>query len=339
LKKKINMSIRYYPDNFFWIFCCCGCLPIIGLIKGLIIFIPISIYSLVGFTGIAIVLLPHDIYYTYRALAKTSIIGINLKIFGMILLPIALLGWPLLVAFSSCMYGMIYGLFGPMFKTFIKDNHIFFGGILDIFSDTRLFIHEFWEFNYHSYFTYLLEIEQEEVDEPFDIYILQIIIGVFLATYGSIVGSIVLSLLWLIKFIPLTYRLYYFLFDFYFDLSLIEIIIYILFFLVALVVIPVIGVSSILLCIGYALFSGIYCAIEGYKYNTLRGIVCLWSMIYDFDSSTNDFIFNKQFTWFPECHDLYKEKKKSKKDKDEKKNEKEKEGANVENKNNAESLA
>ena len=73
------MKERTHPDNGLWILCCCGCLPVLGMIKGIIIVFPIFLISLIGFTGVAIVLLPHDVFLTYKAICKTSIIGINIK--------------------------------------------------------------------------------------------------------------------------------------------------------------------------------------------------------------------------------------------------------------------
>ena len=118
------MGERTHPDDILWLACCCGCLPILGIIKGAIIVGPITIISLFGFTGIAIILLPHDVYLTYKALLKTSLIGKNLKMMGMLLLPFALLGWPILIAFSSSIFGILYGLFCPVVRTFDSDYDI-----------------------------------------------------------------------------------------------------------------------------------------------------------------------------------------------------------------------
>jgi len=105
---------RVNTDSYLWIFCCCVGLPIIGLIKGLIMVGPILILSIFGLTGIALILLPYDIVLTYRALFRTSIVEINLKIIGMLLLPIALVVWPILVFFVCCCFGIIHGFFGPI---------------------------------------------------------------------------------------------------------------------------------------------------------------------------------------------------------------------------------
>lgn len=50
--------------------------------------------GLQGWTVVALALLPHDIVLSYRAVARTGAIGINLKIVGMfIVLPLCLILW------------------------------------------------------------------------------------------------------------------------------------------------------------------------------------------------------------------------------------------------------
>ena len=112
------MGNRIHSDNCLLLFFCCGFLSVLGIIKGIILVGPIFIISLFGFTGVAIILLPHDIILTYRAICKTSIIGINIKILCMLLLPIALISWPFIIAFLSSLFGIFYGLFCPIIYTF-----------------------------------------------------------------------------------------------------------------------------------------------------------------------------------------------------------------------------
>lgn len=246
------MGERIHLDNCIWI-CCCGCLPVLGIIKGIIIVGPIFIISLFCYTGITIILLPHDIFLTYKALCKTSIIGINLKILAMLLLPIALFSWLIIVAFGGSLFGIIYGLFCPTIRTFDSDYNLIYGGIVDVFQDTFIYIAEFWDNNYVKYFTYLSDIEKRKIDNPFDISIKQIIIGLILAGYGSLVGVIVCSLLWIIKLIPCIYRLYYYLFKIYCEFDRLEILLYSLLFLFSIALTPAVGVLTILGYIGYGL--------------------------------------------------------------------------------------
>ena len=315
---------RTHPDNICWICCCCGCLPTIGLIKGAIVVGPILILSFLGITGSAIVLLPHDIFLTYKALIKTSIIGINLKILGMLLLPIALASWPILVMFGSILFGIIFGLFYPVYKTFNDDCNLIYGGFVETFTENCKIIREFWNFNYESYFSYLRDIEERKVDDPFDINIIQIIIGIILAGYGSIVGVLVFTLMWAVKLFPSIYRMYYEMFKFYCDLKCYEIFMYLIFFTIGLSLVPAVGVLAILAYIGFGLYGGIFCAIEGYKYNIGRGIVSIWHTIHEGDKISNSIVFDTEKSCFPDCENTCKTKKtekpknKNKKDSDNK---------------------
>jgi hypothetical protein len=229
-------------------------------------------------------------------------IGINLKLMGMLLLPIALLSWPILVIFVSSVFGILYGFLCPVVRTFDEDYNICCGGFTDTFIDVFDFIKQFWKFNYHSYFTYLSEIENRKVDKPFDISIIQLITGLILASYGSIVGVIVLTIMWLVKLLPSIFRMYYLSCKYYFsDFGWLERFMYVIFFIMALAIIPVIGILTILGYIGYGLYGGIFCAIEGYKHNICRGIISIWKTTRKCDEISNEYIFGESYTCFPDC--------------------------------------
>lgn len=201
INKIINQKIgeRVKKDNLIWICCCCGCLPIMGIIKGIIIVAPITLISTISCTGITIILLLRNAILTYKALCKTSLIGINVKIIGMLILPIAIIVIPVLVFFGSFIFGFIYGLFCPSVRTFDDEYNIITGGFVDVFKDIFKFIDLFWYFNYERYFDYLVEFENKKTKNPFDISIPQLIVGMILTIYGAIVGVTALSIMWVIK--------------------------------------------------------------------------------------------------------------------------------------------
>ena len=295
------MGNRIHSDNCLLLFFCCGFLSVLGIIKGIILVGPIFIISLFGFTGVAIILLPHDIILTYRAICKTTIIGINIKILCMLLLPIALISWPFIIAFLSSLFGIFYGLFCPIIYTFNEDYDPVLGGFSEIFKSTFHYIGWFWDFNYRSYFGYLFEMEKRKVDNPFDITIIQMIIGLILASYGSIVGVIVLSFLWFIKLIPSIIQLYSNVINHYCEMNGLGQLVFFVIFLIVLVLIPFIVVLSILGYIGFGLYRGIYCAIEGYKYNIRRGIISIWNTILEFDLMCNEYLFKSDSYSFTCC--------------------------------------
>lgn len=299
------MTVRSRPDDPVWICCCCGCLPILGMIKGAIIVVPILILNIIGFTGISIILLPHDFVLTYRMLFKTKIIGINIKIICMLILPIALISWPILIFFSSALFGIFYGLFCPILRTFDSNYDLLLGGFIDVFQDTFKYIGYFWDFNYNSYFNYLFEIENKKVEKPFDFSIMEIIIGLLLACYGAFFGIIFFSLMWIIKCIPSIIKMYNKLCETYWELECLLQFMFLIIYVIAFVFVPIVGLLSILLYIGVGLYSGIFCAIDGYKYNIRSGLIRIWEEINKFDRSTNKIIFNRDFSFFPDCRNKH----------------------------------
>ena len=87
------------------------------LLASLLHFIPI--------TFIAIILLPHDIVLTYYFVYKTLLIGPNLKLLPILLLPVPLMLWPGLLCVSSFLFGFFYGFGFPILEP-LKTNMIYF---------------------------------------------------------------------------------------------------------------------------------------------------------------------------------------------------------------------
>ena len=126
---------------------------------------------------------------------------------GIFFLPTALITWSILVLVGSIIFGILFGLFYPVSRTFDDTSNIIYGGFAETFEGTCEVIKYFWDYNYNRYFSYLRELEKVECDDPFDINIIQIIICLILAVYGSVVGITVLIIMWLIKLFPHIYRM------------------------------------------------------------------------------------------------------------------------------------
>jgi hypothetical protein len=65
---------RIYDNPLFIIFCCGG-LPFLGLLKSLVVVIPVVMMHVVSCFFISIIMLPHDIWFTYYTVLKTAMIG------------------------------------------------------------------------------------------------------------------------------------------------------------------------------------------------------------------------------------------------------------------------
>jgi hypothetical protein len=143
---------RIYSNNPLWIICCCGCLPLIALIKSCIVVGLVIIIDVVGVTFISIILLPHDIWYSYYTLYKTQMLGRNIKILGMILLIIPLLVWPAIAIICAVIGSTIFGFLNPFFQTMDEDTDLFCGGLIDSITDSLDHVRLYWDYHYHNVF-------------------------------------------------------------------------------------------------------------------------------------------------------------------------------------------
>lgn len=212
------MGKRLYPDNWLWVCCCCGCLPIIGVLKGMITVAPSALLISLSCTIISIILLPHDIFLTYYCFLCTKKLGPNITIMIMLLLPIPLILWPPSVLCFSLIFGVIYGLFNPILKTFDSNSDLLCGGIQETFEDSVRFVKDFWRFNTNSFFSYLFELRTHQLrdeEKPFDISLLQLVVGVMIGTIGALVDGVFFTLISVIKLIPIILRVYIHLWKWY----------------------------------------------------------------------------------------------------------------------------
>ena len=212
------MGERLHPNNCLWVLCCCGCLPILGFLKGIITVVPSTLIVWVPCTFISIILLPHDIFITYYSFFKTEKIGPNLKAMAMMLLPIPLILWPPSVCIATLVFGAGLGLFQPITHTFDDQYEVFCGGIIETLKDSAQYVKEFWKFNNNSYFSYLFDFRSYKLGEnekPFDISLIQLFIGTLIGTSGAIIDGVCFTLLSVVYIIPTLFRAYFELWKWY----------------------------------------------------------------------------------------------------------------------------
>lgn len=114
-----------------WMWLCCGCLPLLGLMIGLVFCFPVCVLWTIGMSAISIVMVPPLFFNVYRAIIQTKRWGINIKVravrcvlsslsltlalrcvcvrarqvVAFILAPIPILLWPFVVIFCSVIAG------------------------------------------------------------------------------------------------------------------------------------------------------------------------------------------------------------------------------------------
>jgi len=260
-------SDRIQGDNILWICFCCGCLPIIGIFKMIIAMPPCIIFETIPNTIGAIIMVPHDVFYTYYTVLVTKQYGPNLKIFAMLLLPAPLVAWPPLVCIGTLIWSMGYSIFQAQAYTFDSQYNLFCGGILEIWEDSFKHVKSFWEFNYNSYFDYLAKFREplKDGEVPFDINVCQIIVGLFVCFTVILIDTpsiIVISLIWLI---PMILKSFYFWFKLVTEVGPLYVVACFPFVIVGLGLAPVIAVLG---CVGVmiaSVFSGPAAAVSAYN--------------------------------------------------------------------------
>ena len=204
--------------------CCCGGLPVLALFKAAIM-APASIAIMsAGCTAAALLMLPRDVLLTYRAAYATAIIGPNVKVLVMLLLPIALALWPCVVFVGSTIVALVWPTLVATTATFDDEENLLLGGwltrnssrgsedsptLFPTIKDALRFTRDFWDFNQHSLFAYLEDVRQARRDGgPFDISFCALLLGACQASVCALLLLVVGSCLAALKLAPIVLGLY-----------------------------------------------------------------------------------------------------------------------------------
>jgi hypothetical protein len=292
---------RHY-DNALWVFCCCGCSPIFGLIKGCLNVGFAAVFFTVPCFILSIVLLPHDIYYTYKTVIQTRQLGRNLTILAMLLLPVPLMLWPFVVLLGSLIFSVLYGLFRPVYDSFESNDWLLISGFAETYKNLTKYIQEFYVFNCNSYFVYLEEYRVRPLAPggvPLDISLTQVVVALGVAFCGVLFDGILILLMSLLKYIPALIRIYYIVWYAYIDMFQADVCCAITLFLpfcMLNVVMAPLSVLTLLLVIIGGFVVGLGSAYQSYNKGARYAFAWMFRKVRDFDTETNEFIFNMKTT-------------------------------------------
>ncbi|GAV68432.1 hypothetical protein CFOL_v3_11935 [Cephalotus follicularis] len=141
-------------------------LLILGLLKA-VIMCPIVVGIIViGNSAVIIGLWIAHFLWTYFCVLRTKKLGLLLKIVVLILLPLPLVLWPIIGIVGSLIGGVGYGFFTPLLATFeavgedVTDKcyHCFIDGCLSTIKGSCTVVHDFVDFCFHSYFSFMDEL-------------------------------------------------------------------------------------------------------------------------------------------------------------------------------------
>jgi len=286
-------------------FCCCACLPMVGLLKGLLICIPCAFIPTIACFLMALVLLPHDVVLSFYTLAATPRLGCTIKFFALLLLPVPLLLWPFMVLLGVLLGAFCYALGGPVVLTFSsKEESVCVAGVAEVVKVCVVeFPKAFWDFNYNSYFAYLLDFRAplKQDEKPFDIPIYWIPFGLLLVFLGELVSLPSALVIGIIKFFPGLFRCYLEIVKLWWDAdSAIKVLSFPLWVL-SLLLMPFGAVIILILFLLYSIYVGITPAIEAWNEGSLAGFATIIQNVFDMDQITNMLIFDWDESCMPCC--------------------------------------
>ena len=171
-----------------WLICGCGFMLPIGLVKGLILFIPTTLECLVIFVsgcGIWFSL----IFSTPVAIILTKYLGPNLKVLCLIMfLPVYLLSSMIILLITIVVYlGMM--LCYPIAETFSGDNNMLTDGFV---TSPKIYWHgiKYIPTAAREVYVVMLKWMRDSCDHPYEIHLIEIPISVFYGFGGSVIIGI-----------------------------------------------------------------------------------------------------------------------------------------------------
>ena len=285
---------EYFLQPACWLVCCGG-VPLYGFLKGLLCAIPCTIFFTIACLLMTLVKIPQNVYYSYKALIFTKKLGPHLKVV------IALLLWiPFLLVIPvsiicSFFFALAYSLFAPVYYTFLTEKNFWYGGIPEVFTECFYeYPKSFWKYWSDDYYTMTQEYEDAKLaegEEPFDVPIYWVPIGLFYALAGILVDMPAATIIGAIKWVPGTVRLYYLMWKAYFDTGCCIMTVLIFFFILANVLLPVVTLCAYFLFILAGAFFGITAVGAAYKRGLKAGFERIAHSIYEMDEFTNKMIF------------------------------------------------
>ncbi|WOK92024.1 hypothetical protein Cni_G00715 [Canna indica] len=151
----------------------------LGIVKAVLIGPVASVIIFVGNSSVIIGMWPAHFIWTYYCVIKTKRLGLALKLFLLVVLPVPLLLLPPLIMLGSLLVGIGYGFIAPLIATFeaVGENvvnkfyHCFADGCAGTVKGACTLVVDFTDFCFYSYFSYMDDLcEKVPVgDKPMDV--------------------------------------------------------------------------------------------------------------------------------------------------------------------------
>mmetsp|Transcript_10777 Transcript_10777/g.33646 ORF Transcript_10777/g.33646 Transcript_10777/m.33646 type:complete len:564 (+) Transcript_10777:150-1841(+) len=296
-ERRANRS-RVKDASALWICCCCGCLPVVGLLKALV-FAPWPVLILcVGCTLTSLVCLFHDIILGYQIVWTTTLLGRNIRVVLLLTLPVLLVIWPFVVLLLTLLGGLFY-FFGVIYGSVFDDDIPLLGGWWTPMRDSASWVRLWWRHNCEGVFdlaAHIRGIPRGWDGQVYDIPLINLFLSVGLIAWGSVMGGVGIVILATLKLVPAILRTFYEYFSLLQDLQPW----WWLFWFCGLsfVVVACPLVYGLVICYGFA--SGPRCAIEALTSDSLAsGFLEVMRILREFDLASNVFILRRESSCVP----------------------------------------
>mmetsp|Transcript_48365 Transcript_48365/g.149405 ORF Transcript_48365/g.149405 Transcript_48365/m.149405 type:complete len:591 (+) Transcript_48365:65-1837(+) len=290
--------LRIRDASLLWTCCCCGGLPLLGLLKALI-FGPWPVLILCGgCTLISLSCLVHDAFLAYHTVWTSSLLGRNIRIVALLLLPVLLVLWPVVVLLLTLLGGLFY-FFAVIAGSVFDENVPLLGGWWAPISDAMRWVLLWWRHNCKGAFdlaAHIRGIPRGWDGEVYDIPLANLFCSIGLIVWGSAVGSIGVLALATLKLLPALLRTLHEYTLLLRDLKPWWWLFWFCGLFLVIVACPL--VYGLIVCYGFA--SGPRCAIEAVaSASIVSGFLEVVRILREFDLGTNMFILHREKSCVP----------------------------------------
>ncbi|URE34454.1 hypothetical protein MUK42_16520 [Musa troglodytarum] len=271
----------------------------------------VTVVVLVGNSSVVIGMWPAHFIWTYYCVMKTKRLGLVLKIFLLVMLPLPLILWPILGILGSLVVAIGYGFFAPLIATFeavgegVVDKlyHCFASGCVDTIKGACTLVVDFTDFCFHSYFSYMDDLcEKVTVGEtPMDVKLTKLPSCLLVCLLGVILDVPMISIVALCKSPYLLLRGWHRLFH---DLigregPFLETVC-VPFAGLAILLWPLGVIGALVTAFLCSFLLGLYGGVVVHQEDSLRmGLAYIVAVVSIFDEYTNDLLYLREGSWLP----------------------------------------
>ncbi|KAK4783118.1 hypothetical protein SAY86_007492 [Trapa natans] len=182
-------------------------LLLLGTIKGIIFCPMVCLIMTLGNSAALLGLWPVHCVWTYYSVFRSKQLGPVLKLALFICIPIPLVLWPVLGIVGSMVGGAAYGFLSPIFATFDAIGtgksdeliHCLYDGTWSTVKGCFTIIRDFSDVCFHSYFSYMDELQGESPNRKYEIRLLHLPGAVIAGVLGFLIDMPTISLIALYK--------------------------------------------------------------------------------------------------------------------------------------------